>query len=325
MGPNGAGKTTAMNIITGYISATEGSVIIDGRDILDEPEKVKKNIGYLPDAPPLYQDFTVREYLSFVMDLKKVKKSERNLAAVCQTTKLADVTDRLIKNLSKGYRQRVGLAQALIGNPAAIILDEPTNGLDPRQIIEMRDVIKRLGKNRTIILSSHILSEVAVICDRVIIINEGKIVAADTASGLSAAFNKEGKTQARIRGAFGAVSNVLKSSGKFKSVIFKGTYEKNCVDLDVTPNENIDARLAIFKICAANNLDLLLLKSYDYTLEEIFIELTKQTFIKDDETENSSENIRENIREEISEEDKTETQTEIQTEIKEGENNAGDL
>lgn len=178
LGPNGAGKSTTMNMITGYIASTEGEILIDGHNILEEPEEAKKKIGYLPEIPPLYVDMTVSEYLKFVSELKSIPKEKRsgNINEVMSTTKLQSVKDRLIKNLSKGYRQRVGLAQALLGYPEIIILDEPTVGLDPKQIIEIRDLIKSLGNKHTVILSSHILSEVSAVCDHVLIIDKGKLL-----------------------------------------------------------------------------------------------------------------------------------------------------
>ncbi|HEX7713924.1 MAG TPA: ABC transporter ATP-binding protein, partial [Bacillota bacterium] len=187
LGPNGAGKSTTMNIITGYISATEGTVKVDGRDILEDPQAVKEKIGYLPEFPPLYPEMTVQEYLDFVCEIKKVPETDRqeNLERIVETVKIGEVKNRLIKNLSKGYKQRIGLAQALVGNPEVLILDEPTVGLDPKQIIEIRNLIKELGKEHTIILSSHILPEVSAVCERVIIINKGKIVASDTPANLA--------------------------------------------------------------------------------------------------------------------------------------------
>ncbi|MBQ1231492.1 MAG: ATP-binding cassette domain-containing protein, partial [Clostridia bacterium] len=181
LGPNGAGKSTIMNILTGYISLTAGSASVDGYDIVESPQDAKRHIGYLPEIPPLYTDMTVREYLDFMFDLKKVKLPRKpHLDEICKLVMISDVQNRLIKNLSKGYRQRVGIAQALIGNPDTLILDEPTVGLDPKQIIEIRDLISRLGKNHTVILSSHILSEIQAVCDRIIIINGGRLVADGT-------------------------------------------------------------------------------------------------------------------------------------------------
>ena len=186
LGPNGAGKSTTMNIITGYIAATEGTVKIDGFDILKQPEEARKCVGYLPELPPLYMDMTVEEYLKFVADLKKIPKQEKrqSIAEVMELTKIADVKNRLIRNLSKGYRQRVGLAQAIIGYPEVIILDEPTVGLDPKQIIEIRELIQSLGKKHTVILSSHILSEVREVCEHIFILSKGRLVASDTTEHL---------------------------------------------------------------------------------------------------------------------------------------------
>ena len=186
LGPNGAGKSTTMNMMTGYIAATSGTVKINGYDILKNPEQAKKSIGYLPELPPVYPDMTVYEYLRFVAELKKVKKNERQVQIedVMKQTHIEDVKGRLIKNLSKGYKQRVGLAQAIIGYPEVIILDEPTVGLDPKQIIEIRELIRELAKKHTIILSSHILSEVSAVCDHIMIISKGKLVASDTPEGL---------------------------------------------------------------------------------------------------------------------------------------------
>ena len=201
LGPNGAGKSTTMNILTGYISSTEGKALIDGIDILEDPIKAKSKIGYLPEQPPLYLDMTVKEYLNFVYDLKKCKLPRNtHLKDICKLVKIEHVYNRIIKNLSKGYKQRVGLAQALVGNPNVLILDEPTVGLDPNQIIEIRSLIKKLGKNHTVILSSHILPEVQAVCDKIIVINEGKIVANDTEDNLSRNLSSESKLTVKIQG-----------------------------------------------------------------------------------------------------------------------------
>jgi ABC-2 type transport system ATP-binding protein len=185
LGPNGAGKSTTMNILTGYISSTSGTAALDGIDILENPLAAKRKIGYLPEQPPVYLDMTVDEYLSFVYELKKSKLPKKaHLGEICELVKIADMRKRLIRNLSKGYRQRVGLAQALVGNPPILILDAPTVGLDPKQIIEIRSLVKKLGKNHTVILSSHILPEVQAVCDKVVIMNEGKIVADGTLESL---------------------------------------------------------------------------------------------------------------------------------------------
>ena len=191
LGPNGAGKSTTMNIMTGYLGATDGEVLINGHDILKEPEAAKKSIGYLPELPPLYMDMTVMEYLKFSAELKKIKKEDREaeIEKALKLVKLADVQDRLIKNLSKGYKQRVGLAQAILGFPEIIILDEPTVGLDPKQIIEIRELIRELAKEHTVILSSHILAEIREVCDYIMIISKGKLVASDTPEHLEELMN----------------------------------------------------------------------------------------------------------------------------------------
>ena len=186
LGPNGAGKTTTMNILTGYLSSTSGTVTIDGFDILEQPTEAKKRLGYLPEVPPLYPDMTVNEYLNFIYELKgATQNKDGHFKEICDLTGISSVRGRLIKNLSKGYRQRVGIAQTLVGNPPVLILDEPTVGLDPKQIIEVRSLIKKLGKKHTVILSSHILSEVQAICDRIIVLNNGKLVADSTSRSLS--------------------------------------------------------------------------------------------------------------------------------------------
>ena len=201
LGPNGAGKSTTMNIITGYISPTEGSITVDGFDTLENPLEAKKRIGYLPEIPPLYTDMTVKEYLNFMYDLKKVKLPRKeHIEEICSLVKIDDVYHRLIANLSKGYRQRVGIAQALLGNPPVLILDEPTVGLDPKQIIEIRNLIKGLGRKHTVILSSHILSEVQAVCERVIVINRGSIVADGTPDSLAHSLSNENRLLLRLEG-----------------------------------------------------------------------------------------------------------------------------
>ncbi|MCL1805408.1 MAG: ABC transporter ATP-binding protein, partial [Clostridiales bacterium] len=203
LGPNGAGKTTTMNIITGYLSSNEGTVTVGGSEILAEPIKVKSQIGYLPELPPLYMDMTVREYLGFLFDLKKVKgKKKSQVDEVCERVHIDDVKNRLIKNLSKGYRQRVGLAQALLGNPPVLILDEPTIGLDPKQIIEMRNLILELGLQHTIVLSSHILSEIQAVCKRIIIIHQGALVADGTPEAISQSLSGASRLNIRVAGPY---------------------------------------------------------------------------------------------------------------------------
>lgn len=276
LGPNGAGKSTTMNIITGYISATEGSVLIDGFDILKNPVHAKKRIGYLPEIPPLYMDMTVEEYLNFVSKLKKVEKNniKEHIDVILESIKLSDVRKRLIKNLSKGYKQRVGLAQAIVGNPEVLILDEPTVGLDPKQIIEIRDLISKLGKEHTIILSSHILSEVSAICDRVIIINKGSIVAEGTPEDLSHKLSCGTKISLRIKSAKAEAEEVIKSVPYINSITDDGIKEPNTIDLIVEGKENYDLREALFYAFSKANIPLLMIKPLNLTLEEIFLEVT---------------------------------------------------
>lgn len=279
LGPNGAGKSTTMNMITGYISATEGTAEIDGHDIFEEPEEAKKCIGYLPEIPPLYGDMRLLEYLRFVADLKKVKKSEQKamLAHVMKLTSTEEMQNRLIKNLSKGFKQRVGLAAALIGNPEVLILDEPTVGLDPKQIIEIRDLIRELAKNHTVILSSHILSEVAAVCDRVLIINKGKKIVIDTPENLSRRMGGSSGVELKVKGEEGIVKKVL---GNLESVsdisINKGKREEGAVYLTVYSNaEQAALSEAIFYALAENRCPILEMKPASMSLEEVFLEVTK--------------------------------------------------
>lgn len=275
LGPNGAGKSTTMNIITGYLSATSGTVRIDGYDILENPDQAKKRIGYLPEHPPLYLEMTVKEYLNFIFDLKKVKFPRKpHIEEICRLVRIENVYNRLIKNLSKGYRQRVGIAQALIGNPDVLILDEPTVGLDPQQIIEIRNLIKQLGKNHTVILSSHILSEVQAVCERVIIISKGKIIADDTPENLSRILFTDHSLLARIAGPKSVVTNLLRAVPGVKSVTCLGSREKGAYEYHIEPLENAgDIRPLIFERLAQRHWPLLMFKSNELTLEQIFLRL----------------------------------------------------
>jgi len=276
LGPNGAGKSTVMNIITGYLSATEGTVKVDGLNILDFPEDVKKKIGYLPEQPPLYNEMTVIEYLIFVGELKKVPKDRmaENLEEIMNLVKIFDVKNRLIKNLSKGYKQRVGLGQALLGNPELLILDEPTVGLDPKQIIEIRNLIKKLGKNHTILLSSHILPEVSAVCERVIIIDRGSIVASDTPENLSRRLSGTNQLSLRIAGDEKKSAEVLQKVDGITSVNVKGSYEENTVDIIVIAEKDRDIRVSVFNALSKADLPILQMRPIDMTLEEIFLHLT---------------------------------------------------
>ncbi len=277
LGPNGAGKSTTMNIITGYIPSTKGTVNVAGYDILEQPEEVKKRIGYLPEQPPLYLDMTVTEYLNFVYEIKKVKQNKKShMDEVMGLVKIGDVRNRLIKNLSKGYRQRVGLAQALLGSPEVLILDEPTVGLDPKQIIEIRNVIKELGKDHTIILSSHILPEVNAICERVIIINKGKIVAIDTPQNLSRSITNESKLLVRIAGPEERVIGGLKDLEGIKYVEIQGQKEPESLDYIIEAESNIDIRKPLFNYLSGSGYPILMMKSLDLSLEDIFLQLTTE-------------------------------------------------
>jgi len=292
LGPNGAGKTTTMNIMTGYISSTEGSVVINGFDILKEPEKAKRQIGYLPDNPPLYGDMRVSEYLDFVCDIKSVPRAKRKdmLAEIYDIVKINDVKSRIIKNLSKGYRQRVGLAQALIGFPDVLILDEPTVGLDPKQIIEMRDVIKELGERHTVILSSHILHEVSAVCDKIIIINNGKIVVQ----------KKTDEFEDMSNGIFSVRFKAVKPSGEIMRVfkrfepVFDGIREKGTCDFSLTvmnEKEGLDFREEVFSIASKENIPILMFKPVTFSLEEIFIKVinNEYSFKSDEDEEDGNE------------------------------------
>ena len=275
LGPNGAGKSTTMNIITGYISATEGSVSINGHDIYEEPEEAKKSIGYLPEQPPVYMDMTVKEYLGFVAELKSVPKKEREaqIASALAKTGTEDVAKRMIKHLSKGYRQRVGIAQAIIGNPEVIILDEPTVGLDPVQIIEIRDLMKELAKEHTVILSSHILSEISAVCDTVMIINNGRLVVSDTVENLPKHLNAQNSCRVVIKGTEDQVKPLFGEMEDVKELGLEGDGE--FVIVTVTTDSQVDLREDIFFACAKNGLPIYEMSNITRNLEDIFLELTR--------------------------------------------------
>lgn len=291
LGPNGAGKTTTMNIMTGFISSTSGSVKINGFDILDEPEKAKKGLGYLPDTPPVYADMTVREYLNFVCDLKGVKKADKApmIERIVNTVGLKDVTDRLTGNLSKGYRQRVGLAQALVGNPEVLILDEPTVGLDPKQIIEMRQLIKELGKNHTVILSSHILSEVSAICDRVIIINKGEIVADDTTDNINSK-NTNHIQLAKIKGNPEAAVESIKRLDIIEEVVVEKINDDGSYDLKITGKKDTDIREAVFALLVISKCTVLMMRPHTLSLEEVFLKVINGEYEYEKQKTQESEN-----------------------------------
>ncbi|MDO8686252.1 MAG: ABC transporter ATP-binding protein [Clostridiales bacterium] len=275
LGPNGAGKTTTMNIITGYIPSSEGSVKVCGFDILEEPKEVKKRIGYLPEHPPVYFDMTVKDFLYFVSDLKEVDRKLRKAQTddIMELVKITDHRERLIKNLSKGYKQRVGLAQALIGSPEVLVLDEPTVGLDPKQIIEIRRLIKVLGKDHTIILSSHILPEVSAVCERVVIINKGEIAAVDTPENLSKGFGKSSRLSVTVVGPRKSILNTLKEIYGVKLVDILTEKDDETTAFLVESDKEIDVRRPLFFAMAKTGHPIIEIKSMDMTLEDIFLQI----------------------------------------------------
>ena len=292
LGPNGAGKSTTMNIMTGYIASTEGEVLIDGHNILEEPEKAKKCIGYLPEQPPLYFDMTVGEYLKFAADLKKIPKNERKdqVEDVMEMVGITQMKDRLIKNLSKGYKQRVGLAQAILGYPDIIILDEPTVGLDPKQIIEIRSLIKKLSEKHTIILSSHILSEISAVCDYVMIINHGKLVASDTTENLEKMTLGSNTLELTVKGTKDAVESLLEGMEEIQSLEWNSkekSEEDGTVSFTIKTEEKVYIREKLFYMMADNKMPILNMHSTKISLEDVFLELTENE--KDDEKKTPEE------------------------------------
>ena len=276
LGPNGAGKSTTMNIMTGYLGATEGEVFINGHNILKEPEEAKKHIGYLPEQPPLYMDMTVREYLEFAAELKGIKKAKREdeITEVEKLVKIKDVEHRLIKNLSKGYRQRVGLAQAVLGFPEIIILDEPSVGLDPKQIIEIRELIRKLAKKHTVILSSHILAEVREVCDHILIISKGKLVASDTPENLERLLGEHNVVEIEAEASPSDIRLVLKNVPGIEKIDIKENGEETSTAF-IYEKKGEDVRLSVFRAFASAGIPLLTLKASGTTLEDVFMELTQ--------------------------------------------------
>ncbi len=275
LGPNGAGKSTTMNILTGYLSSSSGEAYINGKEILEDPIAAKKEIGYLPEFPPLYLDMTVKEYLYFVYELKGCRLPRNtHLKEICELVKIDNVYNRIIKNLSKGYKQRVGLAQALVGNPNVLVLDEPTVGLDPKQIIEIRTLIRKLGKNHTVILSSHILTEVQAVCDRIVVINQGKIVADDTADNLSNTLTADHKLIARIDGPREEVIKVVSAIPGVVTVLADMQREKGVWEYNIEATEGTDIRRELNRRLMARNWYIMGLRSSELSLEDIFLRLT---------------------------------------------------
>lgn len=280
LGPNGAGKSTTMNIITGYISYTSGSVTVDGIDILENPIEAKKKIGYLPELPPLYHDMTAIDYLKFVYDLKKVKtdSKDEHIQSVLDIVRIDGVKGRRIGNLSKGYKQRVGLAGALIGDPEVLILDEPTVGLDPKQIIEIRNVIKELGKERTVILSSHILSEISAVCERVIIINNGKLAAEDTPENLSKGAGVKERLMIRVSGEEEKISDILNSLEHVEKVRELGAFDADSYDFEIEVDTEINSEFnkKLFFAFADAGMPVIMQQKTEASLEDIFLQVTEK-------------------------------------------------
>ena len=277
LGPNGAGKTTTMNIMTGYISSTSGEAKICGYDVMEHPKEVKKRIGFLPEAPPLYPEMVVKSYLRFVAELKKVpsNKIKKEISDAMEVTKITDHSARMIRNLSKGYRQRVGLAQALIGKPEVLILDEPTVGLDPHQIIEIRNVIKGLGKEHTILLSSHILPEVSAVCDRIVIIDKGKITAMDTPQNLAKmSVGQKAKFVYTVVGSKNAVAKTLQNVQGIRKVVIMANQGEDAFSYEVETDIGPDVRKAIFYEMAKGGYPIIDIQTQDASLEDIFIQYT---------------------------------------------------
>lgn len=277
LGPNGAGKSTTMNIITGYISSDSGNVLIDGIDMLENPTQAKKKIGYLPEIPPLYNDMTTGKYLEFMFDLKRVRLPKKeHIDEICTMVKISDAKDRIIKHLSKGYRQRIGLAQALLGDPPLLILDEPTAGLDPQQIIEMRKLIRQLGKKHTVILSSHVLSEVQSVCDKIIVINNGKIVADDFTSKLTASGRDTKRIRLVAEGREKGIYGVLKNIDGVRDVVKNGETERGCYEFVI--ESNTDVRRSVYRALAKADCSILLMSPMEHSLEETFLAIISGKF-----------------------------------------------
>ena len=277
LGANGAGKSTTMNMMTGYLSPTGGTIVINGHDIMEEPEAAKASIGYLPEIPPLYMDMTVLEYLDFCAELKRLPKASRehSVDEVIEMVHIEDVANRLIKNLSKGYKQRVGLAQAILGMPPVIILDEPTVGLDPRQIIEIREIIRSLGKDHTVILSSHIMQEVSAVCDHVMIIAKGKLVATGSPEELSRMLAGDNTYRMTIKGEKERIEEALGKIPEIKSVSFGDSSDEGCLEVVVKADDSKDIREDMFMELAASRCPVMQMSHESVSLEDIFLELTE--------------------------------------------------
>ena len=275
LGPNGAGKSTTMNMLTGFIEQTEGDIIVDGYNMLKKPKKAKKEIGYMPEGVPLYSDLTVKEFITYMAEIKNVNKKERKekIEKIIENTGLKDVQNKLTKNLSRGYKQRVSLAGALVGEPKILILDEPTVGLDPKQITEIRGLIKELGKTHTVILSSHILSEVSQICNKVIIINKGKIVAVDTPENLENKVSNNNATYVTVEDIENKMNSMKDKIKEIKAIKLIKENEDGTKDYELQAEKDVDLRKIIFKEFAKENITIFEMKKADTTLEDAFMKL----------------------------------------------------
>lgn len=293
LGPNGAGKSTTMNMITGYIAATEGTVKINGFDIFKQPEQARKCVGYLPEQPPLYMDMTVAEYLKFAANLKKIPKEKklRYIDEAMELTKITDMKNRLIRNLSKGYRQRVGFAQAVLGYPEVIILDEPTVGLDPQQMIEIRSLIRSLGKKHTVILSSHILSEVREVCEHIFIISKGRLAASDTTQNLIEKMSGEQEIRLLIKGEKDAVMQIIPRADGIASVSVTKDREEGYLRAVLRADKGADIREQVFFAFAKAGIPILEMTAAGKSLEQVFLELTDQSRSQQEHMQKEQEDI----------------------------------
>ena len=319
LGPNGAGKSTTMNMITGYIEPTNGKIIVNDYDISKDPKKVKRQIGYMPESTPLYYDLTVREFVNYMADLKYVKRKEKKekVDKVLKEVGLTNVEKKLIKNLSRGYKQRVSLAGALIGDPKVLILDEPTVGLDPKQITEIRDLIRKLGKNHTVILSSHILSEVSQICEKVIIINKGKVLAVDSPNHLEEEFEEENSIYVTVEDEKNKINEVSKKIKKLKNIEFIKEKKDGTKQYQLTADKSTDLRKEIFNLFPKNDINILELKKSEITLEDAFLKLISQKEKEVEEKTKKEEAVKVKREEELSKMSKKDRKEAIKQDKKE--------
>ena len=319
LGPNGAGKSTTMNMITGYIEPTSGKIIVNDYDISKDPKKVKRQIGYMPESTPLYNDLTVREFVNYMADLKYVKRKEKKerVDKVLKDVGLTDVQKKLIRNLSRGYKQRVSMAGALIGDPKVLILDEPTVGLDPKQITEIRDLIRKLGKNHTVILSSHILSEVSQICEKVIIINKGKLLAVDTPSNLEEKFEDDNRIYVTVEDEKNKINKVAKKIKNLKSIEFIKDKNDGTKEYELIADKSTDLRKEIFNLFPKNDINILELKKTEITLEDAFLKLISQKETEIEEKKKKEEEKKAKREEEINKMSKKDRKEAIKQDKKE--------